>query len=274
MDRRLTPANDRVALTVLRGMVTAAHFTDGTPGQLAVPLADLLKAPDGPRERQLLMGDALTVIERHQGWAFVQAAKDGYCGYLPEGAVGAREAVTHWVATPGTHLYAGPKVQAQDLGALSLGCRVTVTGQSGAFAQTPQGFVPANHLRVLGDWQDDPVTVAESFLGTPYLWGGNSRAGIDCSGLTQVAHLACGIACPADSDQQQAMGHALPEEAPLQRGDLLFWKGHVAMVAAPDLMIHATGHAMAVVFEPIRAGIARIEGQSGGPVTHRRRLAG
>lgn len=272
MDRRLTPANDRVALASLRGVIEAPLYAEGTPAQLAVPLADLRKAPDGPRERQVLMGDALTVIERHQAWAFVQAAKDGYCGYLPETALAAVEPVTHWVATPGTHLYAGPKVQAQDLGALSLGCRLTVIGQDGSFAQTPQGYVPACHLRALGDWHDDPVTVAQSLLATPYLWGGNSRAGIDCSGLTQVAHLACGIVCPADSDQQQSMGHPLPEDAPLQRGDLLFWKGHVALVAAPDLMIHATGHAMAVVFEPIRTGMARIIAQSGGPITHRRRL--
>ena len=273
MDRRLTPANDRAALVHLRGQVTAPHFTQGTKAQVLPAVADLLKSPQGPRDRQLLLGDAVTVIDRHDGYAFVQSAKDGYCGYLPESTLGPAAHPTHWVATPGTHLYSGAAVQSADLAPLSLGARLTVLEHDGTFARTTRGFVPGNHLRVLGDWLDDPVSVAQMFLGTPYLWGGNSRAGLDCSGLVQAALLACGQSCPGDSDLQHSLGSPLDANAPLQRNDLLFWKGHVALVVTPDLMIHANGHTMATSYEGIPQGCARILLQNGGPITQRRRLA-
>lgn len=273
MDRRLTPANDRAALESLRGLVDAPSFTSGEAARVAVSLADLLRAPEGARERQVIWGEAVTVIDRHQGWAFVQAAKDGFCGYLPESALGPAEAASHWVCSPGTHLYSGPKVQSREIAALFMGARLRVTGQQGAWAETAQGFVPAIHLRAIGDWLRDPAEVAQRFLHTPYLWGGNTRAGLDCSGLVQAALVACGIDCPGDSDLQAALGDEIPEGVSLQRNDLLFWKGHVALALSPARMIHATGACMAVVEEDIATAIARILAAGDGPVTHRRRLA-
>lgn len=273
MDRRLTPANARAALDSLRGRVDAPHYTTGEAAWLRQGLADLLKAPDGARDRQLLWGDAVTVIDRHQGWAFVQAAKDGYCGYLPETALStAPQRASHWVATPGSHLYAGPRVQQRTIAALPLGARLRLIGQEGDWAETPDGWVPAMHLRPLGDWHADPATVAQGLLHAPYLWGGNSRAGIDCSGLAQIAFHACGQPLPGDSDLQAQAGQPLPEAAPLRRNDLLFWKGHVALALSPGRMIHATAAAMAVIEEDTAAAIARIAASGGGPVTHRRRI--
>jgi cell wall-associated NlpC family hydrolase len=271
MDPRLTPANARAALATLRGRVAAPQYTEGEAARVAVPLADLRRAPEGPRERQLLMGDALTVIDRHDGWCFVQAAKDGYCGYLRAADVAPARAPTHWISAPASHLYPEPRVQAHEIAALPFGARVTVTGEAGAFAELPEGFVPLRHLRPLGSALDDPVAVATLFLGTPYLWGGNSRAGIDCSGLVQAALLACGIACPGDSDLQQGLGTELPPDAPLRPGDLLFWTGHVALVADATRLIHATGHSMATVFEDIDGAKARIAA-AGCPVIARRRI--
>ena len=119
----------------------------------------------------------------------------------------------------------------------------------------------------------DPVAVAELFLGTHYLWGGNSRFGVDCSGLVQAGLLACGIACPGDSgDQERALGEDLPEDTPAKRGDLLFWKGHVAWVAGENLLLHANAYHMAVAFEPMDKAIARIISQGDGPVTSHKRL--
>ena len=270
-DRRLTPANGRAALASLRGTVEAPRYVAGEPARIAVPLVDLDRAPGGPRDRQLMLGDGVLVIDRHQGWAFVQAAKDGYCGYVPETALGTARAPTHRVIAPATHLYPQPKVQAHELCALSFGCLLTVTGTAERFAETPDGFVPSQHLRAVADPLGDPVAAATLFLGSPYLWGGNSRAGIDCSGLVQAALLACGKDSPGDSDlQAQSVGQALQPDDALLPGDLIFWTGHVAMVADAGRIIHATGHRMAVVFEDMAAAIARIAA-AGQPVLARRR---
>jgi cell wall-associated NlpC family hydrolase len=276
MDRRITPFSGRVALMPLQGKVAAEAFVTGEVARVAQPLADLCASPQGARDRQVLLGDTVTVVERRGGQAFVQAAKDGYCGWLDEATLGpADPAPTHWVAAAASHLYPEPRVQARERAALTLGARLQVLetglGKEGRFAATPFGFVPACHLRQIGDWAEDRVTVAEQFLGTPYLWGGNSRAGIDCSGLAQAAILATGQACPPDADLQEAVGEALAPDAPLRRGDLLFWAGHVALVVDEARLIHANGHSMSVAHEGIEACIARIAQQGGGPVTRRSR---
>lgn len=272
-DRRLTPANDRVALSSLRGVVSGVAFTDGTPARIARPVVDLCAAPDGTRDRQCLFGEAVTVIDTDAGWSFVQAAKDGYVGYLPATALSAPHRPTHIVTARTAHLYPDADFKSRETMALSFGSRLTVTGTSGRFLETPDGFLPATHARPLADPAQDPAALAEVFLGTPYLWGGNSGFGIDCSGLVQAALTACGLACPGDSDlQEAALGTALAPDAPLQRNDLLFWKGHVALVLDPDTMIHANAHDMAVAREEIGPAIARIAAQGDGPVTARKRL--
>ena len=272
-DRRLTPANGRVAHVSLKGRVTAERYVTGEPARIVAALADLLARPGGPRDRQLLMGERVTVLDRHEGFAFVQAEKDGYCGYLPEAALGEDRRATHWVAAPATHLYRAPSLKTPEVACLTMGVRLTIVADQPRFMETADGlFVPRPHLRALGDWAADPAAVAESFLGTPYLWGGNSRAGIDCSGLVQAALLACGIPCPGDSDmQERSAGAALPVGTPARRGDLLFWKGHVAMAVSPDRLIHANGFQMAVGHEGTAEAIARIEAQGEGSVTAHRR---
>ncbi|MFP4303321.1 MAG: NlpC/P60 family protein [Rhodosalinus sp.] len=269
-DRRLTPANGRVAAAHLKGWVAAERYVEGEAATVAVPVADLLVAPDGARDRQLLLGEAVTVYERRNGWAFVQAEKDGYVGYLDAAAVRGAGTPTHRVAARATHVYPAPDMKRREAMALSLGSRLTVTATEGRFAATPLGFVPVVHLAPLEVPETDPVAVAERLLGTPYLWGGNSADGIDCSGLVQAALLACGIACPGDSDMQAALG--AEAEGPPRRGDLLFWKGHVALVRDAGTLIHANAHHMAVSVERIEEATARIAAQGDGPITARRRL--
>ena len=168
----------------------------------------------------------------------------------------------------------GPDLKCPDPVAISLGCYLTIAWEEDRFARTVDGkFVFKDHLKPVNEPESDPVTVAERLLGTPYLWGGNSSTGIDCSGLVQAGCLACGIPCPGDSDLQNArLGKPLADTDPLQRGDLLFWKGHVAWVANPDLLLHANGFHMAVSYEPLHDAIARIEAQGEGPVISRKRL--
>lgn len=267
-DRRLTPANGRVAAERLRGTVAADTFSSGAARQIIAPVADLLHAPGGARDRQLLRGAGVTVYEERGGWAFVQAAADGYVGYMPIETLGKATAPTHVVTARASHAYAEPDFKSAELMGLSLGSLLAVDGESDRFASTDAGFVPRVHLREIGP-EPDPVRVAERLLGTPYLWGGNSAWGVDCSGLVQLGCALAGIACPGDSDLQEAAfadaggGYA--------RGDLLFWKGHVAWVADEARLLHANVHHMAVVHEPINAAIARIEAQGDGPVTAHKR---
>ncbi|MFN3605597.1 MAG: NlpC/P60 family protein [Cypionkella sp.] len=272
MDRRLWPATARAAHTSLQGRISGVVFTDGQETEIAAPLANLRSSPDGARERQLLHGDAFCIIDTAGSHAFGFARKDGYCGWIAQADLQPARVKTHWLAAP-SHLYPAPRVQAQPLMPLPFGARVQVLGQSGNFANTDQGYVPLPHLRALGDWADDPVAVAETFLHCPYLWGGNSHAGLDCSGLVQAALLACGSAAGADSDLQQVLGEELAAQATLARGDLLFWRGHVAMAVDSTRLIHANGHAMSVAYEDISPCISRIADAGGGGVIHRRRIA-
>jgi cell wall-associated NlpC family hydrolase len=275
-DRRLLAANGRVAHIALRGAVTARRFVAPVRRLVAVPVADLLAAPDGARDRQLLFGEAFDVLEIDRGHAFGLAPRDGYVGYVAAGALTDAAAPTHRVAARATHVYTAPDIKTGEIATLSLGSRVAVADDGAPLARLATGgFVPAVHLAPLDRPEPDPVAVAERLLGTPYLWGGNSAFGIDCSGLVQIAALACGLPCPGDSDlQAAALGTAAPHDAPYARGDLVFWQGHVAIVAEPDRLVHANAHRMAVAVEGLGAAIARIADQGGGPPTGRGRLAG
>ena len=273
-DRRRLLANARVAAAELKGVIDAPRYVAGTTRRVVVPVADLRAAPDGPRDRQLLYGAHVRVLDVAEGWAFGAATDDGYVGYLSADALGEPVEATHRVAVPATHLYPAPDLKRREAFWLSFGSQVRVVSEAGAFLELAGGlFVPRPHLRPLAEPFDDPVAVAELFRGVPYLWGGNSAAGIDCSGLVQIACRAVGLPCPGDSDQQEAeLGETLAPATPPRRGDLYFWPGHVAWAVDEARLIHANAHAMAVAHEPIEGTLARIEAQGEGPLTRRARL--
>jgi cell wall-associated NlpC family hydrolase len=272
-DLRLTPANGRVAASHLRGQVDADVFVDGEPASIGQVVVDLCATPTGKRERQLLLGAVVTVYERREGWAFVQSKRDGYVGYLPEFALVALNATTHRVATPATHAYATESFKAPDLLHLPFGAEVTVVNERHKFFETPHGFIPKQHLRPLEQLFADPATVAQLYFGVPYLWGGNSTRGIDCSGLVQAAYHACGHLCAGDSDlQSDGLGRLLQSHENLLRGDLIFWDGHVAMMFDADTIIHANAHHMAVDYEGLVQATLRIKAQGDGDMIARRRV--
>ena len=274
-DRRLTPANGRVAAAHLKGMVEAMSFTDGEPASVASPVADIWTTPDATaRDRQLLRGDGVRIYERRDGMAFIRADRDGYVGYVRDTALGVSVAATHIVGVQASHLYPVPDMKLPALARLSFGARLRVVAASERFFELDDGsHIPRPHLRPANKPFADPASVAQLFFGVPYLWGGNGADGIDCSGLVQAALLSCGHPCPGDSDlQESVVGKPVASDAPVLRGDLFFWKGHVAMAVDEDVLIHANAHHMATTYEPIADAIARIDGQGDGPVTSRRRL--
>ena len=238
--------------------------------EICVPYTDLTRAPGGPRDRQLVFGEALTVLHDTGGHSYVRRALDGYVGWVPSTDHRALQTSTHRVCARATHVYAEPDIKTPDRYALPFGSQVAVTEVGKKFAPTEGGFIPVVHLEPIGTLRDDPADIAAIFLGTPYLWGGNTSWGIDCSGLVQAALLACGIPCPGDSDMQESLGS--PASGPYKRNDLLFWKGHVALVTDAETLIHANAATMSTTYETIETAIARIEAQGDGPVTAHRRL--
>ena len=274
-DRRLIPFSGRFALDSLRGRVEAEAFVAGEPARIGVALANLSLDRGAARDRQLLFGTEVLVIERRDEAAFVQSRPDGYCGWVAAGVLAAPVTVTHVVSARATHVYREASIKRGEAMALSLGARLAVLETEGSFARIAQGFVPGCALRPLAKPETDPVAVAERLLGTPYLWGGNSAFGIDCSGLVQLAHRLCALPCPADSDQQwQGFGTLLPEGAGPRRGDLVFWKGHVAMLCDSATIVHANGHSMNVMRENLAEALARIAASGTAPFLGMRRRVG
>jgi cell wall-associated NlpC family hydrolase len=229
--------------------------------------------PGATLDTQLLPGESFIVYEtRPDGLAWGQSATDGYVGYVPAAGLGVTQAPGQRITALWSHVYSRPAVRARVTGDLPFGARIGVAATESGYARLEGGgFVPLQHLApVPGDAADH----AARFIGVPYLWGGRSARGLDCSALIQLAFMAAGRDAPRDTDMQaEWLGEALPAEAPLRRGDIVFWKGHVGIMRDAETLIHANGHHMAVAVEPLQPAAARIEAAGGGPVTVRRRLS-
>jgi len=265
-DRRLNAYRPDLADGTLKGVVEAARYVSGTPARIAVPVAGLRPRPDAGSgiDTELLFGEAVRVLDRADGWAWVKADFDGYVGYLPETALAAPGSATHRVAVPRTFAYTGPDLRTPVAFPLSIGSRLTVVGESetrGTRYLTLEGgqSVVAGHcLPVEAPAGADYVALAARFLETPYLWGGRSGFGIDCSALVQLSMMMAGRTAPRDSDMQAAGLGTPVERGELRRGDLVFWKGHVAIMEDESTILHANGHTMSVAREGLDAAIERI----------------
>lgn len=271
-DPRLTPARPDLAAEALRGRVEAARFVAARPRAVGTPLAPMTATPDGEAATvtHLLLGERFDAYEANGMWAWGQA-EDGYVGYVPDACLAPPgPAPTHRIAALQAPVYPEPSIRSRPMTALPFGARMRGAVEGGFLQLEDGGFLCAQHVADAASVEPDWVATALRFLGAPYLWGGKSAAGVDCSGLVQLARQAAGFACPRDSDMQAAEGAGVTPEA-LRRGDLVFWRGHVGIMLDRRRLLHATGHAMAVVVEPLKAVSARVAAQGhGDPVALRR----
>jgi cell wall-associated NlpC family hydrolase len=274
LDPRNTLLRDGIAARGLEGVTRAEAYADPAPMTVRAAAAGVHRAADLDSEQmdQVLFGEAFDVLAQADGFAFGQARRDGYVGYVRAEALAPRGAApTHRVSAIRTYAFAEPDIKSRALGPFSINSLVTVEGREGRFAKAVgSGWFVEAHLSPIGAFESDFVAVAERFLGAPYLWGGRESLGVDCSGLVQQALFACGRACPRDTDQQERMGRATNAED-LARGDLVFWKGHVAIMLDAARILHANAFHMATAIEPLSVTCARyVEGGVGEPTAFRR----
>jgi cell wall-associated NlpC family hydrolase len=270
-----------LAAEALRGQVEAPRYVAGERRQVEAPALPLRRGPrfDATLDTEALFGETLTLFDESEGWAWVQLARDGYVGYMPsEGLATAVNTPTHRVAALRTYVYPSPDFKTPPLTLLSLNALVPVAGEEGRFLSLKGGgFVIAEHMRKLEEYARDFVDVALAFRGTPYLWGGRTSLGVDCSGLVQLASEAAGLPCPRDADMQaKEVGAPLEWQNPgaLARGDLVFWDGHVGIMTSAQNLVHASAYHMVVVEEPLSKARTRIAASIGGEIIGARRPAG
>ena len=281
LDPRRNAFRPDLAAESLEGVVRAERYVAGEPGFVVRATVPLRKQPDAARgfETEALFGESLTIFEEANGWAWVQLARDGYVGYVPSDAVAhGVMRPTHRVQTLGTFLYGAPDIKSSPIMHLALNTPLAVRGGDERFLELEGGgFVYTRHTVPAERFARDYAEIAERFIGTPYLWGGRTRIGIDCSGLVQTSLLAAGIPAPRDSDMQQAeLGDNVLVAEDLEglvRGDLIFWKGHVGIMLDGVLMVHANANHMLVAVEPLPEAALRIA-KSGSHISAIKRLAG
>ena len=273
-DARITPIRDGIAGQSLEGLVRAEVYIEPKVLTCTRPATGIHRSPDAASEQmdQLLFGEIFEVIEEEGAFLWGQARRDGYVGFVDAKALAKVDAEpTHMVSALRTYAFVESSIKSRASGPYSLGSLVAVEAAEGRLSKVAgAGWMTSAHLAPIGEFETDPAAVAERFLGAPYLWGGRESLGLDCSGLVQQARFACGLSCPRDTDQQETLGRAI-DRAAFGRGDLVFWKGHVAIGLDAERIIHANGFHMMVAIEPLDEAIGRISAAgSGEPTSYRR----
>ncbi len=280
LDPRRHVYREDLATASLKDKVQAQRYVQGELRQVVGSVAPVRITPrfDAALLTEGLCGEMATIYDMTDGWGWVQLEEDGYVGYMPADNLSAIiEEPTHWVVARGTFIYPAPDMKRPPITRLSFNAKVTVIGREGRFVELSRGgFVFGGHLHPVEEKAKDFVRLAERLVGTPYLWGGRSGVGIDCSALVQLSMQGAGMPCPRDSDmQEEEVGEPMTDKdlGKLERGNLIFWRGHVGIVQSAEWMIHASGHQMEVIVEPIRRAVERIA-ETHGEITSIKRIPG
>lgn len=255
----------------LAGDYAAAAYVQPTPMSCSTARTMVRKVPraNGEAGSELLLGEPFLALEVGSEWAWGYCGADRYVGYVSAAAVGPAVAPTHRVSAASALLFSEPDIRSAHVAELALGARLASRGRSGLFHAVDGGFIHDRHVAPMGRAAGDWVDVARLFVGSPYLWGGRTRWGIDCSGLVQVALAAGGITAPRDSDMQfEALGRAV--DTP-RRGDLVFFPGHVGIMVDETDLLHANAFWMSTVVEPLATAAER-SGRDGRPQIAVKRL--
>ena len=281
LDPRLSPWRDDLAASHLRGEVKASKYVDGEPHCVSAPVTALRRSPADAAmmDTQLLFGEGFRVYEKRGNWAWGQSLIDDYVGYVLSGDLQPYYETNHIVRVPRSFVYREPDIKSRPIMAISMGARLHVTKHEGRFSYIEDGgqdeatgWIISAHISAEGDYADDYVAVAEMFLHAPYLWGGRESLGLDCSALVQLSLMQAGYACQRDTYMQEAtLGQEIKKD--FQRGDLVFWKGHVGILQSPHQLLHANASFMQTVSEDFESACQRIE-KTDGPITSIRRLSG
>lgn len=266
LDPRLTPARPDLAASFLKGRVEAGRFVDPAAYLTLDPVLPIRRAPDrlAGMDDQLLFGDGFSVLEIRDGWAWGYSGRDGYVGWVElSGLSDQLWQPTHRVAALRTYAFSEADFKTAPSALLSLNAHVKIVETEGRFGRAEAlGWMVMDHLTALDEPAGDYVAVAEGFLGAPYLWGGKESLGLDCSGLTQMALQAAGIAVPRDTDQQErhlkAIWQDVTDDPERQRGDIVFWPGHVGIMTDSEHLLHANAHTMDTTLEAFAGAEARI----------------
>jgi cell wall-associated NlpC family hydrolase len=277
LDSRLHAFRSDLADVNLKGRVSADRFVQGVAMEVVAPIATVFGEASATARQttQALLGEKLAAFEITDDWVWCQLERDGYVGYISRANVSADLTnPTHRVAVPLTFSYPQPDIKSQVPAILPMNARLEVVESGEKFSKLSSGWhVFSKHLKPLNEFEPDFAGVAERFLDVPYYWGGKTAQGLDCSGLVQTSLAACGIHAPRDTDLQEAhLGRQLMinDLDGLRRGDLVFWKGHVGIMTDPKTLLHANGHHMMTVKEPLAEAVPRIASVYGQPTSIKR----
>ena len=285
-DPRITAHRGDLADVALAGKMFAPHYAAPMPMRCSAPKAMLRKQPGKDHEAisELLHGEDFQVLDIAGDWAWGYCGHDHYVGYVPVHALQHQKKTpdpTHLIFARAALIFIEPDYKSGVMKRLPMGARIACgeASECGNFLKTGKGFVHVRHIQPIGtkvvfDGSNGTAALAEQLIGAPYLWGGRSGDGLDCSGLIQMILMLTGVAAPRDSDQQlAALGEDIAEDEYLRRGDLVFFPNHVGLMIDKERIIHATSHLMQVGIEPLKDTVARFAKISDQPVLARKRLS-